>query len=834
MTNNRSTAKWAGAAFLIGALCALAGARSVSAQGTQPDFPPFGLDIPWTLANGAALVKPGDAIDKTIPPEPKWYLMSVGRIWQGQVRARWSSGFNGGYSWPGGQTQGTMSPDPNNIDAQREHWGGYQTVHGGITGCRNWDATIRTSPSNAADTTVLYPYFTCENVRYGWDIETKFTGDFTAAKGAGQPTCVTGYTDLESAMVMRWLPPQVIVNGVVLIPYTDTYGAPGSGPAGNGIANFASARTKRGVIDPNLRSEQVIFHGWRTPQGVDIFRNIHQYGSYPDNNYILEDLYFVNTGNLDPSAKIERPNKPVQDFRVILAHQIYASHMTASFNNKKDDDYIEYLNQWPTYLDGSGRHRQVVISYDGDGTQVAGPDWGDPWGQASGGKQVIGNNLWGRGYFGYTFVFAETGAGTGVDDPSEPRGNTMYAENDLRIERNFLLWDHGKQFRLGWTGKDDPNDLASARRMYDAAHPTVGTDIVEDTPITGTTGMTVHTGTEAGDLPPYYDASKNKTGQGVYHAVFGVAAAGLDDRMARTIANRVMGRDVAGVTPRMTPDEINLVKSGRDSLKNALDRMFWNVQGFDPNGSIPAKPSAYNQAFNVPDAPRPPGCLWVTSLNRKIELQWTNDVDKPDFDTGVNDLAGFRVYRALASPDSDWTLVKQLPKTATSWTDTDVIADFTYFYYVTAFDDGSANWLEQGKSIESGPFWSWTGWGYYPNVDAGTGASRPSDFGRATTDSIVVVPNPYNTNLKFPAGFIGAVDKIYFKNLPAPCTIRIYTTAGVLVKTLENTLPASNARSGSVGWNMANDYNQLVASGVYIFTVESTAGTQVGKFIIIR
>jgi hypothetical protein len=431
-------------------------------------------------------------------------------------------------------------------------------------------------------------------------------------------------------------------------------------------------------------------------------------------------------------------------------------------------------------------------------------------------------------------VFAETSPGTGVDDPSEPRGNTMYAENELRIERDFLAWDQGKQFRLAWTGKDDPSDLASAHRFYNPAAPAVGTDIVEDMPITGTNGMTVHTGVEAGDLPPYYDGSGGVLGN-MYHAVFGVAAGGLDDIQSRKIATRVLSRDAAGGSPanRMTTEEINLVKSGRDSLLNALDRMFWNVHGFDPNGNISSKPAGHG-AFDVPDPPRPPGCLWVTSQNRRIELKWTDDANTGDFDTGVNDLDGYRVYRALGSPDSTWTMIAELPATATSYTDNNVIADFTYFYAVTAFDDGSQNWSESGKSIESGMFWNWTGWGYYPNVDPGPGAARPSEFGRANADSIIVVPNPYNANLEFPDGFIGAVDKIYFKNLPAPCTIRIYTAAGTLVKTIDNELAATSPLAASIGWNMANDYNQLVASGVYIYTVESDAGNHVGKFIIIR
>jgi len=403
MTNHQRINGWAGVTLFVATLGILLGGVAAHAQGTQPDFPPFGLDVPWTLVDGSALVQPGDGIDKSTSPREKWYLMRVGRIWQGEVRARWSSGFNGGYSWPGGQTQGSSWADPSQ---PREHWGAYQKVTGGITGARNWTATLPNSPTDPTLTTVTYPYYSAENVRFGFDLETRFTNELTHAQGPGQSNSVTGYSGLESAMVMRWMPPQVIVNGVRLFDYADSYGSPGSGPAGNGVAKFAQVR---GVVDPNLRSEQVIFHGWRSPQGVDIFRKIHQYGAYPDNNYFLQDLYFVNTGNVDPSPTIERPSETVEDFRVILAHQLYSAHITEFMNNPpRDDDKFEYINPWPTYVDNQGGYRQVVISYDGDGSVIPGPDWGDPYGVVQGGKQVTGNNLWARGYFGYTFVFAET------------------------------------------------------------------------------------------------------------------------------------------------------------------------------------------------------------------------------------------------------------------------------------------------------------------------------------------------------------------------------------------------------------------------------------------
>ena len=241
MTNHQRINGWAGVTLFVATLGILLGGVAAHAQGTQPDFPPFGLDVPWTLVYGSALVQPVYVIDKSTSPREKWYLMRVGRIWQGEVRARWSSGFNGGYSWPGGQTQGLSWADPSQ---PREHWGAYQKVTGGITGARNWTATLPNSPTDPTLTTVTYPYYSAENVRFGFDLETRFTNELTHAQGPGQSNSVTGYSGLESAMVMRWMPPQVIVNGVRLFDYADSYGSPGSGPVGNGVAKFAQVRGK--------------------------------------------------------------------------------------------------------------------------------------------------------------------------------------------------------------------------------------------------------------------------------------------------------------------------------------------------------------------------------------------------------------------------------------------------------------------------------------------------------------------------------------------------------------------------------------------------------------
>ena len=656
----------------------------VYAQGSTPDFPVFD-PTGMTTVSGETLHGPGDPIDRTTR---RGYPLRVGRVWQGNVNPQFRSGYNGGVGWPGGITMGQSWSDPTNS----EHWGAYLKVSGGMVGCRNWTAALPTSQNDPTPVDVSYPFVNGENVRYGYSIDTKMLGDFTVEQGSGQTDAFIGYSDLESAMIMRWHPPQVVVNGTHLLSYAPSYGPPGSS-ASVADANFGEYR---GVVDPTLRSECVVYHGFRMVSGVDVFRAIHQYGTYPDNNYLLYDYNFVNSGNCDEDLDLEHP-APVYDLRVGMSEQHYSCHITEQFNINRDDDALEYINPWPGYTDGSGEHRQAVLFYDVDGLYVPGPDWGDPYGAFEGTEQTTGTNCYARGYVGKTMVFAEMAAGSGVDDPAEPRGMTWYKENELRLGRELCGWDQGVQYRYAYTGKNDPNDIASARMWP------------ENTPITGEGSDKGHTtviSTAPGDLAL----------NDVYHCVYGIAIAGLNNRESKDIAFRTLRRDADGIAPanRQTAEEIALIQSGRDSVLAAMDRMFWNIHGFDPNGNIPDKPAERNQAYNVPDAPRPPACFWVENGTEQIFLEWSNESDAPDFDTGINDFAGYRVYRAEASPDSDWVPVYD--GTANEFEDTDVSAGVTYFYAVTAYDDGTQNWESSGKSVESGMFWNWSGWGYCPGT----------------------------------------------------------------------------------------------------------------------
>ncbi|HET7226114.1 MAG TPA: hypothetical protein VFK69_10420 [Candidatus Eisenbacteria bacterium] len=98
-----------------------------------------------------------------------------------------------------------------------------------------------------------------------------------------------------------------------------------------------------------------------------------------------------------------------------------------------------------------------------------------------------------------------------------------------------------------------------------------------------------------------------------------------------------------------------------------------------------------------------------------------------------------------------------------------------------------------------------------------------------------VVPNPYRGGAPWdrppvPGDPFGR--HVDFMGLPkAPATIRIYTVAGDLVQSIEH--DGSNG-DGEAAWNLISRNGQDIESGIYLFTVDSSLGHQIGRFVVIR
>ena len=118
----------------------------------------------------------------------------------------------------------------------------------------------------------------------------------------------------------------------------------------------------------------------------------------------------------------------------------------------------------------------------------------------------------------------------------------------------------------------------------------------------------------------------------------------------------------------------------------------------------------------------------------------------------------------------------------------------------------------------------------------------PGEGDEAILDAIRVVPNPYLVTNRSVAS--EGTDQLFFTNLPANCTIRIYTLAGEFVREIvhdavEAFAPtdrnSEGSRGGSEPFDLLSYNRQALASGIYFYHVDAEGiGTKVGRFAVIR
>jgi len=253
----------------------------------------------------------------------------------------------------------------------------------------------------------------------------------------------------------------------------------------------------------------------------------------------------------------------------------------------------------------------------------------------------------------------------------------------------------------------------------------------------------------------------------------------------------------------------------------------------------------FDNNYNIPDPPAPPSKFNLEHLSEDkvgATITWSNEnesIPDPDYSGDeALDLAGYRIYRSNYLPIGPWDEIGDVSKgdpdvydqTTQTYTfvDTNMSVGEGYYYAITAYDTGHASWPVNPAAYPNG----------VPALESSRYINRTiqpfrGGFGPSKAlDEVLVVPNPFviSSGLTVP----GDEDLIQFVNLPSPCTIRIYTVRGDLVKTIEHTEDI-----GTASWDQVTDFGQFVEPGVYIFHITSHAQnsngqTTYGKFSIIR
>jgi hypothetical protein len=154
-----------------------------------------------------------------------------------------------------------------------------------------------------------------------------------------------------------------------------------------------------------------------------------------------------------------------------------------------------------------------------------------------------------------------------------------------------------------------------------------------------------------------------------------------------------------------------------------------------------------------------------------------------------------------------------------------------YYFAVTAFNKGSFHRVI--SVMESSP-----------TANAVREYALPSaETVEAEGLNVIVYPNPYRIDAGYArVGYenrdrsksVEWARKIHFGNLPPICTIRIYTVDGDLVREIKHFYPNGGPGSQHEEWNVISRNTQAITTGIYIWSVRSAMGEQLGKLVIIK
>jgi len=545
--------------------------------------------------------------------------------------------------------------------------------------------------------------------------------------------------------------------------------------------------------DPNLPSDRKIVNVVNTPLGITMTRNIYAFSQEYHSNYFIIEFILENTGNTDADDEIELPDQEIKELylgwldhygsteggRYVQGGQAYGKFLWRTHRGETYDQYLQGDQDadsmrctwaWLGLVQG--------LDYDNIGAPIV---------EGSG-------RLANAQYPGMIYLHVDKSAQDSTDDPNKPvmgwNGNDTHpesAQNGNNVSGNRTLFDmfagngmpqngqYGGYDRMDERGAKYPQNLADAG---------------------GAAGV-------AG-FGPYNLKPGEKVRIVVAEGVSGIS---------RKLCKEVGYNWKYGQAPYELPD--GSTTNDRDEYKNS-----WVFTGQDSILQTFSRARRnFESGFNIPQPPQPPKAFYVNSMGDKIQLKWQD----PLGGYGAN-FKGFKIYRAIGKRDTTYQQIFScsLPDTVHEFNDNTAKRGFSYYYYITAYSDGSPNngTLNPAGELESSLFYTRT--------------SLPAYLRRPAAESleeIRVVPNPYNISAReHQYGVNEDRDQIMFFNLPGECKIKIYTERGDLIKTINH-----NDGTGDESWNSNTIARQVVASGIYIAYFETPDGQSTyRKIIIIR
>ena len=570
---------------------------------------------------------------------------------------------------------------------------------------------------------------------------------------------------------------------------------------------------------------------------ITVDRKALAWGQNYNDNYIIYDMEFTNVGT-----------QTYDSLYILMSQNMYNMQFSNGQNPQPAAGNVFQNNfTWLHYHGGRASDTsmtfcngevpgklRVFYEYSADDPQKGGDQM---WAPAEPAQQ---GRLTGTLLDFYTVLhaskqaFDSTNPSADVDDFLQPR--ITYSGNDTKISASYQ------------SGSDQYNS---------ASFWAIIGGYSDRDPMTGNTFPGTHHGINTDELGvsdfSNYSAGTTTSNQALMHAVYGpyhfapgqkihivyaTGAAGISEELAKQIGAQWSNRTIQD-PPNMPgtngwlPSEF---KFPPDANQWDISKDKWASMGIDSVmlSAYRAKWN-YDHNYQIPLEPPPPSKVTATAYASQIQLTWA-DVPAEQ----LSNFAGYRIMRRISRYDTvfyDVVYNSNSSDKAASHTfnDTTIRTGANYSYYVQAKalidpNDPNADPTTRGKMMYSSRL-------FVQDNSSGTPIIYPPVLPQDDMSRIRVVPNPYNISdplvngATYGSGTQGRL--IYFLNLPAICTIKIFTENGDLVKTIDHNSPGGP--SGSEQWTLDTSSGQIVSSGIYIAVFQRPNGdASYQKFVIVR
>lgn len=568
-------------------------------------------------------------------------------------------------------------------------------------------------------------------------------------------------------------------------------------------------------VDPNLKATRMLYNKVNTQIGITMERKIYQFSENYHDDFIVTEYTYVNTGNIDDDPEIERPDNPLKDVRFFYQYRISPCRETRYLIGNSSgwgvNTMLSARGEPGRNDDDNPRGLRFQFGWHGKYTDFNEYDnLGAPIFRPDDAGYIDDQDSVGRlgaiQFPGFLTLHADKSTEENVDDPAQP-STTFYTSSDGTYNfNNNAFNDQKMSVEYDLMAKGHPDQRHAEKIEPDGDYADATNDPAKNS-INGA-GYSIANG---------YGPYQMDPGDTV-RLVIVEGAAGLSRDSAIAIGNRykkyvTSGRNT-GINA-ITKNEKFL--TGKDSLIQLFNRVD-EAFNYDTTATDRVQ-------WNVPQPPPPPAVFDVTSQGGRIDLSWRL------YEGTEDQVEGFELYRTISESELGWQpgtydtkykKVADLPADARSYTDTNLIRDLAYYYYIVSVGEevqGNPALNIPSHKLKSHRIRTQT---YEP--------AYRKEVGAEDLTTVRVVPNPYiisdPSNL-----WPGEEDKISFKNITGNCTIKIYTELGELVDTIYH-----NDGSGSEFWRSTTSSNQFIASGVYIAVIEDnlTGEQETVKFVIIR